>query len=81
MKKYFIKNGSGEVATISAQALYLKSVHQDLLRGKDCYSISIKVILDAAQAISELYPLDKDKQPRTEESIPFIIQVELTDIS
>ena len=50
----------------------MKSVNQDLLSGKACNKIGIRIILDADPDISGLYPLDKDKQPRLEDSIPFI---------
>ena len=36
MKTYFVKNRTGEVVTITTPALYVKSVHQDLLSGKAC---------------------------------------------
>ena len=72
MKTYFIKNRSGETISITTPALYVKSVNQDLLSGKACNKIGIRIILDEDPDISGLYPLDKDKQQRLEDSIPFI---------
>jgi hypothetical protein len=72
MKTYFMKNRSGETVSITTPALYAKSVHQDLLSGKACNRIGVRVILDEDPDIAGLYPLDKDKQQHIEESIPFI---------
>ena len=72
MKTYFMKNRSGETVSITTPALYAKSIHQDLLSGKACNRIGVRLILDEDPDISGLYPLDKDKQPHIEESIPFI---------
>ena len=74
MKTYFIKNRSGETISITTLALYVKSVIQDLLSGKACNQIKIRIILDEDPDISGLYPLDKDKQQRIEDSIPFICE-------
>ena len=72
MKTYFIKNRSGETTSITTPALYVKSVNQDLLSGKACNKIGIRIILDADPDIAGLYPLDKDNKPRLDDSIPFI---------
>ena len=72
MKTYFVKNRTGEVVTITTPALYVKSVHQDLLSGKACNRANIRIILDEDPDISGLYPLDEKKQQHIEESIPFI---------
>ena len=72
MKTYFMKNRSGETVSITTPALYAKSIHQDLLSGKACNRIGIRIILDEDPDITGLYPLDKDKQQHIEESIPFI---------
>jgi hypothetical protein len=72
MKTYFLKNRSGEVVSLTVPALYVKSVNQDLLSGKACNKIGVRIILDEDPDISGLYPLDKEKQQHLEESIPFI---------
>ena len=72
MKTYFLKNRSGEVVSLTVPALYVKSVNQDLLSGKACNKIGVRIILDEDPDISGLYPLDKEKQQYLEESIPFI---------
>ena len=72
MKTYFIKNRSGETISITTLALYVKSVNQDLLSGKACNQIGIRIILDEDPDTSGLYPLDKDKQQRLEDSTPFV---------
>jgi hypothetical protein len=71
MKTYYMKNRSGETVSITTPALYAKSIHQDLLSGKACNRIGIRIILDEDPDITGLYPLDKDKQQHIEESIPF----------
>ena len=53
-------------------ALYVKSVNQDLLSGKACNKIGVRIILDEDPDISGLYPLDKEKQQHLYESNPFI---------
>ena len=72
MKTYFIKNRTGEVVTITAPALYVWNVHQDLMSGKACNRAIIRIVLDLDPDIAGLYPLDKEKQQHIEESIPFI---------
>ena len=60
------------MVSLTVPALYLKSVNQDLLSGKACNKIGVRIILDEDPDISGLYLLDKEKQQHLEESIPFI---------
>ena len=46
MKTYFIKNRTGEVVSITTPALYVKNIYQDLLSGKACNRVNIRIILD-----------------------------------
>jgi hypothetical protein len=55
-----------------------KNIHQDLLSGKACNRVGIRIILDADPDIAVLYPLDADKQQHIEELISFI--PELTEL-
>ena len=71
MKTYFIKNRTGEVVSITTPALYVKNIYQDLLSGKACNRVNIRIILDSDPEIAGLYPLDEDKQQHIEESIAF----------
>jgi hypothetical protein len=41
MKTFLLTNRSGEVVSLTAQALYVNSVNQDLLRGKACKKIGV----------------------------------------
>jgi hypothetical protein len=68
MKTYCMKYLSHEMTP----ALYVKSAHQDLLSNKACNRAGIRVILDEDPKITGLYPLDKEKRERPEDSIPFI---------
>ena len=61
MKTYFLKNRSGEVVSLTIPALYVKSVNRDLLSGKACNKIGVRIILDEDPDISGLYQLDKKK--------------------
>jgi hypothetical protein len=72
MKTHFMRNRSGETVSITTPTLYAKPVHQDLLIGKACNRIGVRIILDKDPDITGLYPLDKDKHYHIEESIPFI---------
>ncbi len=72
MKTYFMRNRIGEIVTVTTPALYAKNIHQDLLSGKKCNRVGIRIILDADLDIAGLYPLEADKQQHIEESISFI---------
>ncbi len=50
------------VVSLTVPALYVKSVNQDLLSGKACNKIVVRIILGEDPDISGLYPLDKEKQ-------------------
>ncbi len=63
---------TGEIVTVTTPALYAKNIQQDLLSGKACNRVGIRIILDADPDIAGLYPLDVDKQQHIEESISFI---------
>ena len=60
------------MVSLAVPALLVKSVNQDLLSGKACNKIGVRIILDEDPDIIGLYPLDKDKQQHLEEFIPFI---------
>jgi hypothetical protein len=72
MKTYFMRNRTGKVVTVTTPALYAKIIHQDLLSGKACNRVGIRIVLDADTDIAGLYPLDANKQQHIEESISFI---------
>ena len=61
-KTYFLKNRSGEVVSLTVPELYVKSVNLDLLIGKACNKIKVRIILDEDPDVGRLYLLNKYKQ-------------------
>ena len=53
MKTHFVKDRTGQIVSITTQALYVKTANQDLLSCKKCNKIGIRVILDEDPDISD----------------------------
>ncbi len=62
MKTYFLKNRLGEIVSLTALVLHVKSVNPDFLSGKACHEIGVRIILDEDPDISGLYQLDKEQE-------------------
>ncbi len=80
-KTYFVKKLVGDMVTIivtiimvsiTTSAIYVKGFVQDLIACKSLNREKIRIILDEDPDVSELYPLNDQKEARYQDSIPFI---------